>query len=103
MAGASSFDETRMPLCVKLGNADLFCFPAFGSSTEVSTRNDPGRPPKPVAGGVVLTLPGLFAPRGSWRFAEMRARREVDPSLGSLSERGRCSPAPCKTPLSWPP
>ena len=62
IAGASSLDETRMPLCVKEGNADLFCFPAEGSKTEVSTRNDPGRPLKLADGGVGLMPLGLLPP-----------------------------------------
>ena len=65
MAGGSSFDETRMPLWVNVGNADLFCLAALGSSTDVSTRSEPGRPPKLADGGVVLTLPPLPVARGS--------------------------------------
>ena len=65
IAGGSSLDDTRMPLCVNVGNADLFCLAALGSNTDVSTRSEPGRPPKPVDGGVVLRLPVLFAVRGS--------------------------------------
>ena len=97
IAGVSSFPETRMPLCVKLGNADLFCLLAFGSNTDVSTRREPGRPVN-VAGGVVL-IGFEFGAMGSCRLAVMRASNEVGPSFGSLSDRGR--PSMSEGLLSW--
>lgn len=53
----------------------------------MSTRRAPGRPFswKPLDGGVVLTLPVLELMVPSCvRFAEIRASKEVDTSLGSL-------------------
>lgn len=82
IAGASSPAGIRIPLWAKVGYADLFCLVLAVSITEVSTLKAPGLPEKVAEGGVVLTLP---VPEFSWlRFAEMRARREVETSLGSL-------------------
>ncbi len=95
MVGPSSLEGMRIPLWAKLGNADLFCLPAAGSSTEVSTLSDPGRPPK-LADGGVLAPPDFTFEDCSWTWlrlaAEIRESSEVGISLGSLSDRGRPSP-----------
>ncbi len=85
-----------MPLCANVGYADLFCLEIGTSVTFVLTRSCSGRPPtNPADGGVVLTLPGpeLIA-FSCVRFAEMRARSELETSFGSLfvlEERARPS------------
>lgn len=63
----------------------MFCLVLAVSITEVSTLKAPGRPEKVAEGGVVLTLPEPELRVLSWvRFAEIRARRDVETSLGSL-------------------
>ena len=86
--GASSFEGKRIPGWVNVGNADLFCFPAVGSRTDVSTRSAPGRP---ADGGVLLMLEGLELAAESC--VRMRVNsEECSLVLASLSERGRPSP-----------
>lgn len=87
-----------MPPFGKAGYADLFSFdiPTL-LSVDVSTLNAPGRAPieKEFAGGITSTGVGaaLGLPGEPWlRLAEIRASREVEPSLGSLfvlDERAR--------------
>ena len=100
-AVGSSPEDMRMPLCAcaNVGYADLFCFAAAAaaSATLVFTRSDSGRPLiwKPAEGGVVLALPADEPSALSCvRFAEMRARSELETSFGSLfvlDERARPS------------
>ena len=85
----------RIPLLVKDGYADLFCFTEV-SRADVSTLNDP------VGGRVNWNeLPSIEFPGavGSWvRLPEIRAKRETFVSLGSLlvlSERTRPSDSCC--------
>ena len=86
--GASSFEGIRIPLWVNVGNADLFCLPAVGSRTDVSTRNEPGRP---ADGGVLLMLEDLELAAESC--VRMRVNsEECSLVLASLSERDRPSP-----------
>jgi len=82
-----------MPLLVKDGYADLFCFTEV-SRADVSTRNDP-------VGGRAnwYELPSIEFTGVSWvRLPEIRAKRETFVSLGSLlvlSERPRPSDSCC--------
>ena len=109
LAVGSSPEDMRMPLCAcaNVGYADLFCFASDASATLVLTRSPSGRPPppplidwKPAEGGVVLALPEFecececSVDDSCERFAEMRARSELDTSFGSLfvlDERARPS------------
>ena len=96
LAVGSSPEDMTMPLCANVGYADLFCFEIDGSATSVLTRSCPGRAVLDTVadGGVVLTLPGPEFIASCVRFAEMRARSELDTSFGSLfvlDERARPS------------
>jgi hypothetical protein len=95
--------DCSRPLLANVGKADLFCFEVELSSVDVSTLKEPvgGRLLywKPLLEGLestgVETPLELVEPEASWlRFAEMRARRDTDASLGSLfvlMERSRPS------------
>jgi len=81
---------SSIPLLANDGYADLFCFTTGLSRADVSTLNEPvgGRALnwKPLAGGLTSTgVAPLFCAELSWpRLAEIRARREIEASLGSL-------------------
>jgi hypothetical protein len=84
---------SRTPLLAKDGYADLFCL-SDAPSTDVSTRREPvgGRVnwKPPLLGVASVGVGALFC----CSRLEMRARRDTDPSLGSLlvlRERARPS------------
>ena len=87
-----------MPLCVKLGNADLFCLAAAVSRTDVSTLSEPGLPPD---GGVLLMLVDLELTDASCVRIRVRSDDSLVLALESLSARGRPS-ADAAVAGSWP-
>lgn len=102
LTDCSGADCSR-PLLANDGNADLFCLEVELSRVDVSTLKEPvgGRLLnwKPLLEGLESTgveTPFEFVePEASWfRFAEIRARRDTEASLGSLlvlMERSRPS------------